>query len=143
MEIATQSWGPVDLAVVLFEGNRFNGDIAPALADLQSAGTVRILDLALVQRDGDAVTVTEIEDSELSDTFTELTGERVDLLNDVDLAAVGAGLEPDSSALVVVWENTWAARLATAVRDSGGYLVAHERIPADTVAVAVEALSGD
>lgn len=143
MKMSTHAWGPVDLAVILFEGNEFNGEIAPALADLQTAGTVRILDMALVSRTGDDIEVIEVEDSQVADAFATLTGESLDLLNDVDLAEVGAGLEPDSSALVLVWENTWAAKLATAVRESGGYVVAQERIPADTVAIALEALSAD
>lgn len=143
MELATQSWGPVDLAVILFEGSGFNGDIAPALAELQGGGTIRILDIALVARDGEDVSIVEVEDSEVAAAFADVTGEQLDLLNDVDLAEVGAGLEPGSSALVVVWENTWAAKLATAVRESGGHVVAQERIPADTVAIALEALSAD
>jgi hypothetical protein len=40
-----------------------------------------------------------------------------------------AAIEPDSSAGVVVWENTWAAPFASAVRRSGGQLVAGGRIP--------------
>lgn len=143
MQISTQQWGPVDLAVVLFDEPQFNGDIAPALIDLHASGTVQLLDLALVRRDGDEVIVLEVEDSELADAFADLTGDSVDLLNDVDLAEVGAGLESGSAALVLVWQNSWAARLATALRDSGGQVIVQERIPADVVAAAVAALEND
>ncbi|MFE3074291.1 hypothetical protein [Streptomyces sp. NPDC059247] len=47
---------------------------------------------------------------------------------------------PQNSSAVVVWENTWAARLAEAVSDSNGRLVMLERIPRDTVEQAVSAL---
>ncbi|WP_141013993.1 DUF6325 family protein [Nocardioides sambongensis] len=143
MQISTQEWGPVDLAVVLFDNPEFNGDIAPALIDLHASGTVQLLDLALVRRDGDEVTVIEIEDSPIADSFEGLTGDAVDLLNDVDLAEVGAGLEPGSAALVLVWQNSWAARLSTALRESGGQVIVQERIPAETVAAAVAALEDD
>ena len=42
--------------------------------------------------------------------------------------------------VVVVWENSWAARLATAIRGSHGQVVVQERIPRDTVLRAIAAL---
>jgi hypothetical protein len=57
--------------------------------------------------------------------------------------AMAEGLDPDSSALVVVWENTWASRLASAIRGSGGEVVSYLRIPHETVATAIEALQED
>ncbi len=35
--------GPVDLVVIRFTGNKFTGEVAPALLDLVQAGTVRVL----------------------------------------------------------------------------------------------------
>ena len=43
--------GPVDYAVIAFPGNRFNGAIAPALADLVEAGTIRLIDAAFVSKE--------------------------------------------------------------------------------------------
>jgi hypothetical protein len=39
----------------------------------------------------------------------------------------------------LVWENAWAAPLASAVRHSGGQLVATGRIPIQALVAAVEA----
>ena len=49
--------GPVDYVIVGFPGNHFRGEIAPALADLVEAGTIRIIDIAFVGKDsaGNAV----------------------------------------------------------------------------------------
>ena len=49
--------GPVDYAIIAFPGNQFTGDIAPALADLVDAGTIRIIDITFVGKDenGDVV----------------------------------------------------------------------------------------
>ena len=134
--------GPVDIALVVFEGNDFNGDVAPALAELNDSGTVHIIDLAFITKDGDGTTtVIEVEDADVSDAFAGLTGERLDLLNDEDLDLMAADLEPNTSALVIVWENSWAARIGAAIRGSGGYLVGMQRIPAEVVAAAIEALA--
>ena len=45
--------GPVEYLIVAFPGNRFRGEIAPALADLVDAGTIRIIDVAFVGKDED------------------------------------------------------------------------------------------
>jgi hypothetical protein len=42
--------------------------------------------------------------------------------------------------LVVVWESSWAARLAAAIRDSHGTRIEQERIPRETVLRAIAAL---
>jgi hypothetical protein len=55
------------------------------------------------------------------------------------VAAVAAAIEPGSSAAVLVWENIWAAPFASAVRRSGGQLVASGRIPIQAILAAIEA----
>ncbi|MER5862469.1 DUF6325 family protein [Kitasatospora sp. NPDC002040] len=133
--------GPVDVAVISFDGNRFNGEVAPALLELQQSGTVRILDLTFISKDSDgAVSVLEVEDSAAAEAFERVTQAEFDLLSEEDLATVAAGLEPSSSALVAVWENTWAARLSAALRDSGGEVLLLERIPRGDVVQAITAL---
>lgn len=136
------SIGPVDIALVVFEGNNFTGDVAPALAELNDSGTVHIIDLAFVSKDADgATTVIEVEDAGVAEAFAGLTNDRLDLLNDEDLDLFAADLEPNTSALVVVWENSWMARIGAAIRGSGGYLAGMTRIPADVVAAAIDALA--
>jgi len=57
-----------------------------------------------------------------------------------DLLAIAGRLGNDTTTLVVVWENLWAAAFAEAVRDRGGSVIAHDRIAAADVAAAVAAL---
>lgn len=133
-----ESVGPVDVAVVLFEGNQFNGEVAPAIAELQQSGVVRIIDLAFLTKDADGnAAFVEIEDAEISDAFAGIAESQLDLLSDEDLIGLADGLDPESSALVVVWENTWASRLASAIRGSGGELVSYFRIPREAVVEAI------
>lgn len=133
--------GPVEYMIVAFPGNKFNGEIAPALKDLIDSGTIRVIDLAFVLKDGDGSVVgAELEDtdSEVFQAFQSLTIERGGLLNDDDLVEIGDALEPNSSAAVLVWEDLWAKRFADAVVNSGGVLVDIARIPRDIVEAAIE-----
>ena len=119
-----ESIGPVDVAVIMFEGNEFNGEVAPAIADLDASGTVRIIDLAFVTKDAAGETaVIEIEDDAVASAFDRISDGQFDLLNDEDLDGLAADLEPGTSALIVVWENRWLARAAAAIRGSGGEVV--------------------
>jgi hypothetical protein len=133
--------GPVDYAVIAFPGNQFKGEIAPAIAELVENGTIRVIDIAFAGKnaDGDAVAfeLTELDpdvQAGLEKAGVEVGG----LLNDDDLMDIAAGLEPNSSAALIVWENVWARKVAQAMRDAGGELVAFERLPHDVVQAARE-----
>lgn len=128
--------GPVEYVVVAFPGNRFRGEIAPELRALVASGTVRILDLTFVKKDADGV-VSYVELDALDPTeasvFDDIEGEVGGLFSQEDLELIAEELVPDSSAAILLWEDTWAAGMAGAVRRAGGRLVAHERIPAEAV----------
>jgi Family of unknown function (DUF6325) len=133
--------GPVEYLVVAFPGNRFKGEIAPALADLVEAGTIRIIDIAFVGKDEDG----QVMGFELSDLdpqvregLENLGASPSGLFNEEDLMAAGEELEPNSSAALLVWENVWAARVAAAIRDAGGVVYDFDRIPHEVVQAARE-----
>jgi hypothetical protein len=134
--------GPVEMALIGFPGNRFDGSIIPALAELVDTGTVRVIDLVVVKKDAEG-NVTAAELSQLDDdeaaTFEALDGEIGELFSDEDLAAAGAQLPPDSAAALLLWENSWATRLAAEVAGAGGLLLLHDRVPADAVRDALAA----
>lgn len=139
--LEADSIGPVDVAVIAFEGNQFNGDVAPALADLQASGTVRVIDVAFLRKEADGATaVVEVADAAIADAFDRIDDSQFDLLNDADLSNLANALEPDSSAMVIVWENVWATRFASAVRQSHGEVAVLERIPHENVVQAIAAL---
>ena len=134
--------GPVEMALIGFPGNRFDEAIIPALAELVDTGTVRVIDLVVVKKDADG-NITAVEVSQLADdeaaTFDPLDGEIGELFSDEDLAAAGAQLPPGSAAALLLWENSWATRLAAEVAGAGGQLLLHDRVPADTVREALAA----
>ena len=133
--------GPVDVAVIAFEGGEFSADVAPVLADLQSSGTVKVIDMVFVRKAADGSTsVVELADDAVADVFGRITDSQVDLLSEADLADLAEALTPESSAMVVVWENSWAARFADSVRASRGRVAMLERIPHENVERAITAL---
>jgi hypothetical protein len=132
--------GPVEYAVIGFPGNKFTGEIAPALGELVDAGTIRILDLAFVSKDadGNAVAV-EVEDTDSSilQAFEQIGAERGGLLNAEDLVSAAEALGPNSSAAIIVWEDLWAAKLAEALKRADAIVVERHVVPYDLVQAAV------
>jgi hypothetical protein len=133
--------GPVDYAIVGFPGNKFKGEIAPAIADLVDAGTIRVIDIAFVGKDADgevvAMEMTELDpevQAGLDKAGIEING----LLNEEDLVGAAEELEPNSSAALLVWENVWARKVTQAMRNAGGEVLAFERLPHDVVQAARE-----
>jgi len=128
--------GPVEYMVVAFPGNQFRGEIGPALQELVDSGTIRILDLAFVTKGPEgnifAVEIEDLED-ETGAQFRQFQSELNDLVNLEDLLAVAEELEPNSSAAVLVWEDLWASKLATAMRNANGRLLDLERLPREVV----------
>ena len=133
--------GPVDYAIVAFPGNKFRGEIAPAIADLVDDGTIRIIDIAFVGKDDDGNTVamelTEL-DPDVQEGLEKLGIEVGGLFPEEDLVDIAESLEPNTSAALLLWENVWARNVAQAMRDAGGVLVAFERLPHEAVQEARE-----
>lgn len=136
--------GPVDYLVVEFPADRanFSGEMASELSALVKGGVVRVLDLLFLKKELDGSVEGfeshEFDDDELGELRAAET-ELAMLLAAEDVESIGAALEPGSIAAVLVWENVWAAPFGSAVRRSGGQLVASGRIPIQALAAALEA----
>lgn len=132
--------GPVEYIILNFPGNKFNGDIVPALSEIVEQGTVRILDLVFVKKDADGVVggfeLSDLDPDEAA-AFAKLNHRAMGILSEADIAGIATMLANNSSAALLVWENVWATRFRNAVLDSGGQVVAYERIPAETIEVAL------
>lgn len=142
MTESIEELGPVDWIVVEFPGSKFNGEIAPELAELVDRELVRVLDLLVIKKDADgsieAHELSDLEDGEVGQLRSFETAMAM-LLSEDDVIAVAEAVEPGSSAAVLVWENLWAAPFGSAVRRSGGQLVASGRIPTQALLAALEA----
>lgn len=133
--------GPVDYIVVEWPGQQPTGDAAPILIDLVDRGLIRILDLAFIAKADDG-SVTKLEIADLGEKVEALAvfeGASSGLLADDDITDAGEALDPGTSAALLVYENSWAAPFAGAVRRSGGQLVAGGRIPIPAIEAALDA----
>jgi hypothetical protein len=142
-DIDLDQLGPVDYMVVGFPADKadFSGAMADELKKLMGSGTVRVLDLVVVTKAADGtVEVAELRERDESEVgeLRLLEAELSLLLAADDIERVGADLEPGSTAAVLVWENTWAGPLASAIRRSGGELISAGRIPIQALIAAVE-----
>jgi hypothetical protein len=135
--------GPVEYIIIEFPGNDFRGDIVPAMARLIEKEIVRIIDLVFVMKDSDGnVTIYEYDQLDELAPFASLPGEVGDFVNQEDLDYAAVGLAPNSSAAVILWEDTWATELALAIRGAGGVVREGARIPPELVDAALEEAAG-
>ncbi len=135
--------GPVDIVILGFPGNKFTGRIAPAIMDLVESGTVRILDLLFAMKDADGVITTiKIEDldPEAGPAFLDVAVHAPGALNEEDAEELADDLPPNTSALVVAFENAWASRFVAAVREADGFVIDQIRIPSEVVDAALNDL---
>lgn len=132
MNEVREQLGPIDYLIVEFPDTRMSGEGMRVLVDLVDGGVIRVLDLVFVRKDtGGAVTVLDVADLDGDGTFdlTMFTGASSGLLLDDDIAEAGGVLRAGSCAVVLVYENRWAAPMVAALRRGGAELVAGGRIP--------------
>jgi hypothetical protein len=136
--------GPVDLAVIGFSGELRQGGIRQAVSAAVHACSVRILDVLLVRKEPDgSVLMYDAEDSGENEELLGFPTDLPDLVGEDDARAIAEQMAPDTSVLVIAWENTWAARIAESIRDLDGELLVLERIPAADVQAVVDAMGSE
>jgi hypothetical protein len=128
--------GPVDVIIMGFPGNKFTGRIAPAVMELVDSGTIRVIDLLIVSKDADGV-VTTIEasdlDPETGPSYLAIDVAQPGALGPEDAEEISEDLAANSTALLIAFENSWAAKVVEACRAADGVVIDQIRIPADVV----------
>jgi hypothetical protein len=136
------SIGPVEYIILGFPGNKFSGQIVPELAKLIDSGLIRIIDLTFISKDAaGGVQVVEYDAVEELAAFAGLDAEVGGILTDEDITYAASNLEPNSSAALLVWEDTWAGPFAAAVRNANGVILEGARIPREIIDQAMGALA--
>jgi hypothetical protein len=136
--------GPIDILALEFPGNRFKGEILRNLYDLVAAGTIRIIDLLVVTKsESGRVATLELHElgEESSPVFTPLHASISQMITEEDTKAIGEQLRLNSSAAVLLFENSWAVNLKQALLNANGRLLVFERIPHEVVQEALEDLA--
>ena len=110
---------------------------------MSSAGLIRILDVMFIRKFADG-TVQAVDISEMpGDEAVHITlfeGLETGILGEEDVAAAGDALEVDTRAIMLVFENVWAAPFAVALREAGGLIVDSGRIPVQSIVGALDEL---
>jgi hypothetical protein len=135
--------GPLDVVVIGYPaGAPMTGEAIPILVDLVDRGIVRVLDALFVRKQADG-TFAGFDmahlDQETAGDLTVFAGATTGLLNDDDVATAAAEIEPGSAALLIVYENKWAAHFIAAVRRNGGELIGQQRIGVQQLVDALDA----
>jgi hypothetical protein len=143
MEAQVEDLGPVDIVAIAYPaGAPMTGDAVPMLLDLVDRGIIRVLDAMFVIKEEDG-TYSGFEavdlDSKGVGDFAAFEGASSGLLGDDDVATAADGIEPGSAAVVLVYENRWAAPFAAAIRRNGGTFVDFQRIPVQDLIASLEA----
>jgi Family of unknown function (DUF6325) len=123
--------GPVELLVLKFPEHKMTGGPARALQELVDKGLIRVVDIIFAHKVSEEETrifeINELEDA--YGFFDPVVAEITGLINHDDVKQMTAGLEPGTSAAVMLFENTWASKFADAVAAEKGEVVLNERIP--------------
>jgi hypothetical protein len=141
-DLSLDELGPVDYIVVDFPAgaSNFTGEMTAELVSLVESCTIRVIDaLILTKNDDGSVDATELSDIGELGELEALEAQLAELLAEDDVAHLAAAMEPGSTAGVLIWENLWAAPFASAVRRSGGQLIANGRIPIQAIIASIEA----
>ncbi len=144
--------GPLHLVVLAFDKPNFEGWVADELDFLRESGVITIVDALAVYKtpEGDVEALQE-SDLDLEDRIAvagvigglmglgaggaegaidgaldrmEALAENEFGLTDADIDDIAEGMAPDSAALILLFEHTWALGLKEAVIDAGGRVVA-------------------
>lgn len=162
MEDRTQSqeveYGPLQLLSVVFDGNRFKGELLPELERLKEADIVRIVDLLFVRKDRSgaiAVLTASDLDWEEATQFGAYLGSIVGLgvggiegaergsiagaaeladghlFNEDDVERLKSAIPEGSSVALALIEHRWALPLLAAITRADGYELSNQWVNVD------------
>jgi hypothetical protein len=133
--------GPIDYLVLEYPEGNPTGEALPHLIDLVDRGIIRILDVAIIAKglEGDVAVIDLADIQDAAGDLAIFAGAATGMLDDEDIAETAAIMTPGAIGAILVYENTWAAPFATALRKAGADLIANGRIPVNALIAAFEA----
>ena len=132
--------GPVDMVVIGYPPEApKTGEALPLFIDLVDRGIVNVLDVRGLRRNDDGTfDAFDVSDVDGIPDMTLLEGAETGLIGDDDIRTVVEAMEPGAAAILIVFENSWAAPFVNAVHRNGGRVIAYERIGAQDLLDALE-----
>jgi hypothetical protein len=141
---AHEEIGPIDIVVIAYPADApMTGEAVPLMMDLVERGIIRILDVLFVMQNDDGTfsgfEAQDLEPGRIGD-FKLFEGASSGLLGEDEVTTAAEALDPGSAAVLIAYENRWAAPFAAAVRRNGGVLVDNQRIPAQDLMATLDAV---
>jgi len=130
------AYGPVELRVIEFPGNRVPGEIIPAVVELVEKQIVRVIDILFVDKAEDGqVSVFEMNDLDEDNyqKFDPVVADVTGFLSNSDVEKLSVDLPNNSSAAILLFEELWPNRFKQAVESAQGKLVWSESISAEII----------
>jgi uncharacterized membrane protein len=128
--------GPIELIAISFPGNKFKGEIAPALMDLVEDDIIRVIDAVFVTKDNaDNISIVALSDMDdaVAEKFNTIISSASSMLEPEDVEELLDKIERNSSAAILLFEHVWARRVVEMVSRADGRLVLDARVPGSVV----------
>jgi hypothetical protein len=136
--MAEFEYGPVDLYLVGFEGDRMDDGTLGAIRGLVEGGEIRLIDLLVISREEDgSVLITDYDEVSDEYGFADVELAAIGLVTGEDVDEFAQGIPPGMSGALLAIEHLWAKDLASKFAASGGIVLQTERIPAPVVNAAL------
>jgi uncharacterized protein DUF6325 len=134
-----ETMGPIDYLCIEFPKGSLTGGALPLLLDLVDRRIIRVLDILFVRTGTDGNVFTMDGGDLNANGLGAFYGAASGMLGGDDLRDVGRVLSPGSAAVVLVYENLWAAPLSVTLRHNGAHVVAGGRISVQDLLAALDA----
>lgn len=132
--MAVQSFGPADLYVIAFPTDHVPTQVREAIQETLASGVITLIDLVVLRRLSDGSTVV-IELDNLGDELdlSVLVASGSGMIGAEDIDEIISEVDPGTSVLAILFENTWARAVAGAAAETGAAVISAERFPAAVV----------
>jgi hypothetical protein len=132
--------GPIDFLILEVPAGAAGTASAQALGELLERDVLRLYDLMAVHKADDG----SCREVDLAHgPFSAFAGARSGLLGDDDVGEAANALEAGTDAVIVLYENHWAAPFVAAARSEGIEVVASARLTAQEIIAALDAVESD
>jgi hypothetical protein len=134
--------GPVDMVIIGWPPEApKTGEALPIFVDLVDRGIISVLDVRGLRRNEDGTfDAFDVNDIDGVPEVSVFEGAATGLIGDEDVRTVVEAMDPGTAAIMIVFENTWAAPFVNAVHRNGGRLIAYERVGAQDLLDALDEL---